>query len=562
MFPFRRTVFDIPLGIFMITALVGVWAAYNRDFAWTKFWVLASAALLFYSLANQPAENLWFVGAFFVGLGVFAAVFFLMGHDWIAEPLKIGAFNRLGEAWMAIRPKLSLATLHPNSTGTFVAMFSPIAVAITVRSWREQQIVRTIFTISALVVMVAALILTTSRGAWLGLIIATGLWVLWLIVGRVSPDLRLSQTIVFTVLVATMLVLGVVTIALVPSGAEILADNLPGPPVVSSRLELIRGAVALVGDFPFTGGGLGAFPGLFSQYFRVVPSFLLGHSHNLILDVSVEQGIVGAAAFLVVMAGSLVTMFLALSKISHEHSLLLGAALVGLVAALVHGLVDDVLYGLASTPMLFLLPGLGVALVGLVQEPKLAHEPSSVLKPSKSSRVWIPVALLLVAASAILIVSNMSDSLLASWYANVGSVEMARAELAEWPTGAWDDGSEVDKLASAEEQFSTTVQLDSTNRTANHHLGLIHMVERDYEQAIGYLEIALAQDPEHRGIQKALGQSYAWNGQLEMALVLLSALPESGSEMSVYEWWWSAQGRQDLALNAQALSELLRSAPN
>ena len=258
----------------MITALVGVWAAYNQEFAWTKFWILASAVLLFYSLAGQPAENIWFIGAFFVGLGTFAAVFFMMGHDWIGQPLKIEAFNRLGEAWMAVRPKLSLDTLHPNSTGTFVAMFFPIAVAITVRSWRQRRVVRTALTIGVLVVMATALILTTSRGAWLGLSIAAGLWVMWVIVGRVSRALHLSQALVFAALVVTMLVLGVTTIAAVPNGVEIMADSLPGPPVASSRLELLRGSVALAGDFPFTGGGLGSFPGLFSHYFRGRPLVL------------------------------------------------------------------------------------------------------------------------------------------------------------------------------------------------------------------------------------------------------------------------------------------------
>lgn len=165
---------------------------------------------------------------------------------------------------------------------------------------------------------------------------------------------------------------------------------------------------------------------------------------------SVEQGIVGALSLLVIMLGSLATMFLSLPRITHEYSLLLGAALVGLVAALVHGLVDDVLYGLAATPMLLLLPGLGVALVGLAREPKRAVEPSGNLKSGKSSRGWIAGALLLVAVSATPIVSNIRDSLLATWYANMGAVEMAKVELAGWPTGAWDDGSRVGELARRE----------------------------------------------------------------------------------------------------------------
>ena len=561
-FPFRRTIFDIPLGIFMVTAFIGVWAAYDQELAWTKFWILASAVLLYYSVAGQPAENLWHIGAFFVGLGVFAAGFFLIGHDWIAEPLKIGVFNRLGEAWMDIRPNLRVDTLHPNSTGTFIAMFSPFAVAIAMRNWRERRLIRTALSLGALVLMATALIMTTSRGAWLGLTVAASLWVLWIIVGRVSPALRISKTRGFTVLVATMLALGVVTIASIPSGVEILAESLPGPSVASSRLELVRSGIALAGEFPFTGSGLGSFPGLFSQYYRVVPFFLLGHSHNLFLDVSVEQGIVGALSLLVIMVGSFATMFLALPKMSHEYSLLLGAALVGLVAVLVHGLVDDPLYGLVATPMLFLMPGFGVALIGLVQEPQRIAKSSRIFKPGKPGRVWIAGALTIVFLVAIPTVSNVRESFLATWFANIGSIEMAKVELAEWPTGAWDDGNKSVELARADSLFSMALRSDPINRTANHRLGLIRMLERDYEGAIGHLELASAQDPEHRGIQKALGQSYAWAGELDNSVSLLSALPESRSEMSVYQWWWAAQGHEDLALNATAMSELLDSATN
>ena len=88
-------------------------------------------------------------------------------------------------------------------------------------------------------------------------------------------------------------------------------------------------------------------------------------------------------------------------------------------------------------------------------------------------------------------------------------------------------------------------------------MGLIRMLARDYDSVIGYLEAAYLQDPEHRGIQKALGQSYVWTGQLEKSLEMLSALPESRSEMSVYQWWWGSQNRPELAKSAATMVGLL-----
>ena len=62
--------------------------------------------------------------------------------------------------------------------------------------------------------------------------------------------------------------------------------------------------VILAGDFPFTGGGLGAFSGLYSTYILVIFVPLFTYSHNFFLDVAVEQGWFGLAALVVMLVGS------------------------------------------------------------------------------------------------------------------------------------------------------------------------------------------------------------------------------------------------------------------
>ena len=99
------------------------------------------------------------------------------------------------------------------------------------------------------------------------------------------------------------------------------------------------------------------------------------------------------------------------------------------------------------------------------------------------------------------------------WYANLGSVEMARVELDGWPTGKWDDGSNVALLEPAEGLFHQALSFNPNNRTANHRLGLIAMLKRDFPTAISYLEPAYQIDLDHRGIRKSLGYSYLWSGQ-------------------------------------------------
>ena len=37
---------------------------------------------------------------------------------------------------------------------------------------------------------------------------------------------------------------------------------------------------------------------------------------------------------------------------------------------------------------------------------------------------------------------------------------------------------------------------------------------------------------------------------------LLQAIPETGEEMKVYNWWWETQGRNDLAFNAANMVQI------
>ena len=51
--PFQRTPFDLLLVLFLFMALVGVWAAYNREIALDKLWMLLLAISLYYAIASQ-----------------------------------------------------------------------------------------------------------------------------------------------------------------------------------------------------------------------------------------------------------------------------------------------------------------------------------------------------------------------------------------------------------------------------------------------------------------------------------------------------------------------------
>ena len=59
--PFQRTPFDWLIAIFLVTAWIGYWAAYDESAAWIKYWLIVSAILFYYALSAQPKRNLGLV---------------------------------------------------------------------------------------------------------------------------------------------------------------------------------------------------------------------------------------------------------------------------------------------------------------------------------------------------------------------------------------------------------------------------------------------------------------------------------------------------------------------
>jgi predicted Zn-dependent protease len=137
---------------------------------------------------------------------------------------------------------------------------------------------------------------------------------------------------------------------------------------------------------------------------------------------------------------------------------------------------------------------------------------------------------------------------------------MSQVQLSDFPSGAWSDGRIAGDLGHAQSTFEQVIAIDPANRTANHRLGLIAMLRRDYPVAVGYLEAAYRQDPGHRGVVKNLGYAYVWAGQYDLAQGVLASIPEAKKELGIYNWWWGTMGRMDLAQNAEHMVQRLAGA--
>jgi O-antigen ligase len=554
--PVGPTRFDIWMAAFLLTAAVGAWAGYNAEIAQAKFWLIVGAMVLFYALAAQPMINIWPV---VYGLGaacVAVCLYFMLTNDWQLMPAKIDALNAPALRWMAFRPDLleGVHSLHPNVAGGIMAMLFPFLAVSGLRALRRRHWIGATAILLAALLFSASLVLTSSRGAWLALTGGVAAWLLWAAAGRLSRRLYLSRRKTVGLLLVTAAGLILTAVLLVPGGPAGLLDRLPGPNNAGSRLEISHEAVDLITDFPFTGGGLGSFDGLYSQYIRGIPYHFMIHGHNLFLDLGVEQGLPGMLLFLSMLGVAF--WWLADPRGSgarrslSDRSLLCGALFSALTVLSIHGLAEDPLYGSRGVLLLFVPFGLVAAV--------FPRRGVALQTLRTIGRPWLVAGGLAALALVAFVVVDRAR-LAAAWQADRGALEMARVQLAGYPTNEWSDGREAAALGPAAARFERALIQDPNNRTALHRLGLLAMAQGDYETAAGRLASAHALDPGHRGIRKSLGLAYAWAGRPDDAAPLLASIPEASSELDTYIWWWSTQGRDDLSQRAEAARQALAS---
>ena len=555
-FPFKRTPFDLPLLFFLLTAGIGVFAAYDTASALEKYWLLVGGIFVFYALAGQPTSNIQFVTALVAGLGALVALSVLFDAGLPGYTPDLGIIQRLLIEWEAVRPPLLVDALPPNVSGGMLAMLLPFPLFMGMDSLKKRRIAPGMFFLVPALLMMAALFLSSSRGAWVGIAAATA--AILLLYGSKSTIryLRPNYRIFLAFLLLAGLILGIRFAIVESDWIARTMDRLPGFPFGLSRLDLLANSWNLLADFPFTGGGLRSFPGLYSQYILHIPFLFLEYSHHLYMDIAVEQGVVGWLSFMVIFFGSLL-----LSVVRFVKSRDLGqgayiqlAVIAGLVVVAIHGLIDDPLYGMRGTPLLFMLPGISAAL-GYADFSFNTREigvPAGVLKNK-------PVfgSILLVIFLSLFLAQSSIRSLSAVWYANLGSIHMSKAELRGFPANSFEGPPESGDSLYYERYFSQALSQDARNVTANYRLGLLASRNGDFAAAVNYLEHAYAENNGHRGIRKALGYNYAWAAHPEQAAELLDKIPEARQELETYAWWWGTQTRADLALNSQAALEYL-----
>jgi tetratricopeptide (TPR) repeat protein len=532
---------NLSAGLWLATAGVGAWAAYDRLVSMKLLALAVGGVMLLYVLAGLALDDLWVAAGIFACMSVLLVVYFLLTHDWQRMPADVAVLNRLGIAWMQIRPTFSRQWFHPNMVGGILASLFPMVLALALQQRRQPFSWRLAAAGLAVLVIGVGLIMTSSRAAWAILAVALGIW--WGLERWQSGRPRLGQIWLLTPVSGLLLILATGAAYLL-SGTGFSAAVIPGS--LSSRFELYGDALQLARDVFWLGGGLGAFSGLFSHYILQMHVPFYFYSHNLYLDVLIEQGIVGLLAWLGIFLPGVFFLLVSWKQKGRSIHPLALPVLAGSIILALHGLIDNPYYEPWSRPLLFLLMGMSAALV-LQERIPLPGLPATGRN------------LIFLCALSLVVLGAMLTPLRSAWLANLGVIEMSRVQLAGWPENPPKPDDVVQGLAQVQPLFQQALNLDRNNFAAWYWIGLIAYQKEDYLQASRDLQAAEQLRPSHKGVRKELGLALTWVREEEQALERLAGIPGIVDEMAYYASWWDQQHRPDLSRSADHMVVLLSS---
>jgi putative inorganic carbon (hco3(-)) transporter len=227
---------------------------------------------------------------------------------------------------------------QPNEMGLFAAMLLVIAVATGIgaadRRWRVAALV-------AGTALAGALLLSLSRGAWLG----ASAGVLALAVLLPAARRRLLSVGV------PALLLGAVLVVQVPDNPQVtvIGDRLeslaaPDANPYDDRPAIYREAVRQTVESPLTGQGPGAFPTASARWSAADQTVFAEHAHNALLTMAAENGL-PAAVLLVSLAAAVASaawraVGLALADGRRGDAALYAGATASLAALAAHSSID------------------------------------------------------------------------------------------------------------------------------------------------------------------------------------------------------------------------------
>ena len=236
---------------------------------------------------------------------------------------------------------------NPNVLGEFLILVFPILLALMATSKKSYERL-ILFAVSLMNCW--CLLFTWSRGAWIGCIIATVLF------------LCVSSKYFFTCGLLSLPIVGMF-VHLKQDSAVLTRLTSFGDSSTSYRISIWKGVLRMLEDIGFYGVGIGE-----GAFQKIYPIYSLEgieaapHAHNLYLQIAVEMGVFALIVFLVfIFLYAQFSFSFCKSALNRSNKLICLGIFSGVLAVLVQGMTDYVWYNYRIFLLFWMVVGLGMA---------------------------------------------------------------------------------------------------------------------------------------------------------------------------------------------------------
>lgn len=226
-----------------------------------------------------------------------------------------------------IRTRVYSVFYNPNILAEYLIFTIPLSVSLL---WNSKKIHKKIIFLGTTGVMSLALVLTLSRGGWLGFAFSALIFILLV-------ERRLLLSIIPVVIGGVLFLPPVILNRILSIGNLRDSSNAYRITMWGITREIIK-------DNWVAGVGFGHLPfkQTFETYIRTMPIY---HSHNTYLQTAAELGIPGLVAFLMFLFVLFKYGIIKLIKNDDKYIKIMGAGVISaLGGVLLHGLVENLLY--------------------------------------------------------------------------------------------------------------------------------------------------------------------------------------------------------------------------
>ena len=292
----RSLPFDVPVAIFLLIGAASVFFSSARSFELIyNYFMLVGIYGLTYLVVGQTIRTSAQVKQVAQALGTAAVLVVLWGFFQFIFGVDAADVKWTDpDAFPELKKRVFSTLENPNVLAGYLDIFVCLALGFLAKAENRSQ---KLILITAIILLIACLVMTYSRGAFLTLVIIFAVY-------AVLQDWR--------ILILFAAVTGLIAYSDSTFMDRILSTFTMSDSSGSVRVGIWVSTSAMISDHPFTGIGWGAYKYIYPQYNYYIadPKIIVYHAHNIYLNYAAEVGIVGALAFFWYFFG---TMFMSLS---------------------------------------------------------------------------------------------------------------------------------------------------------------------------------------------------------------------------------------------------------